>query len=242
MNDTGGDGRPASAIVLAGGVGSRYSNSAPKQLARLAGRPVIEHVLQRFDDWSLFKSMAIVCHQDAMESIQALAKRALYQTPFRLISGGDTRNESILRGLDALSVQHGKVVVHDGVRPLATRRLTARVIDALDAARAVLPVIPSADLIATVVEGEVLSYHPRDQVLLGQSPQGFYVEDLAMIRGQASIAPELTEYRTMFEAWAKVFPGRRVCAVEGDPRNLKLTLPTDRLLIGQLLLEDLIDD
>lgn len=226
----------AYAIVLAGGTGSRFGSGTPKQLIRLAGHPILHHTLRRFDDPELIAGIYLPANVLWKSEIQDIATSAVTNVPLTVVDGGADRNESIRNAVEVMPDYNSKVLVHDGVRPLVPADLISRVVQELDHARSVLPVIQSADPLAVIDGSRVTRFESRERTFRGQSPQGFYLDDL-----RSTFQPEydvLTRgMTTLFEAIAVVDPELEIGVVEGDVNNLKITLPVDHMIAGRLLLE-----
>jgi 2-C-methyl-D-erythritol 4-phosphate cytidylyltransferase len=226
---------PAAAIVLAGGKGARFGDSRPKQLAKLAGQPVLYHTLRKFDRPALFGQIVVAANPEWMEEINEIAEDALRRVPFTVVNGGTSRNRSVRAALNSLTMVD-RVLIHDGVRPLVREELIMAALDALEHARCVVPIVPSVDPIVVVEDGVVRQFMNRAVTHRGQSPQGFWVDDL-----RAALVHEETlglEHETLFEAILAWNAEAHIMAIPGDLNNLKITLPVDHMIAGRLLLED----
>lgn len=224
-------------VLLAGGLGARFGGSTPKQMVTLGGVPVLYHSCRVFDAHPAVTRIVIPTHAEWHREVAAVATSAIVETPHLLAPGGASRSESVLSGLQALDglEDDAVVVVHDGARPLVPTDLVTRSIAALSGADAVLPVIPAIDPVVDVRGGQVNGFLPRDNVRRGQTPQVFRAGRLRTALTTLS-EDRLRAIPTLFEALLEVDPTTRIRLVEGDERNLKITLPIDHLIAGQLLL------
>ena len=224
------------AIVVAGGVGSRFGGPIPKQLMNLGGHPVLHHALRKFEAADSVGRIVVAANVDWSEEIGEICDSALRRTPFEMVAAGAERNISIRNALVPLKeVEQARILVHDGVRPLVTTELIARVAASLSQHRSVIPVIPSSDPLVVVSGDRVRGFEQRDTVMRGQSPQGFQLSDLRLcLEGQVDAGM----FSTVFEALRAMDPGAEIVCVEGDPNNLKVTTPIDRVIAGRLLLEE----
>ena len=138
-------------------------------------------------------------------------------------AGGATRLESVRRGLEALPEDAQVVVCHDAARPFASPPLFDRVIEALRDVEGVVPVVSSPDTVKRIRGGRVVETIPRHQLGVVQTPQAFLREALIDAHRRAGPAgADATDDATLLEA-----AGYRVAAVEGEPRNFKITTPED---------------
>lgn len=227
---------PAYAVVLAGGSGTRFQAGMPKQLVRLAGQPILHHTLTRFDQPALFRKVVVPSNVLWRSTIEEIAERAIRNVEVEVVDGGQDRNSSVRNSLAAIEVEEAKVLIHDGVRPLVSLDLIERVLSELNVVRSVLPVIPSADLLAKLEGRRVVGFADRNHTMRGQSPQGFLLSDLKVTLDESH--DEITSgLSTLYEAVLAVDPTLEVGVVEGGVENLKITLPVDHMIAGRLLLD-----
>lgn len=146
-----------------------------------------------------------------------------------VVSGGATRAESVRAGLAAVPSDADVIVVHDAARPLASPELFAAVVEAVRAGDVdgAIPVVPVVDTLKRIVGGRVVGSVDRDGLLAVQTPQAFAA---GALRAAHADMGEATDDAGMLEA-----AGLTVTAVEGDPRNFKLTRPEDLVLAEALL-------
>jgi 2-C-methyl-D-erythritol 4-phosphate cytidylyltransferase len=224
-------------IILAGGVGSRFGGSAPKQLVKIAGHTVLHHSLRKFDEHSLIDQLVVVANPAWMNDIAEVCERAIHDKAWHVVPGGDDRNASVLAAVETLDQADARVLVHDSVRPLVSKALIDRVAQHLTQARSVLPIIPSADPLIELDGDAVKVFVSRQQFVRGQTPQGFWLRDLReVLRGLPR--EELRQYSTVFELMTQHVEGYTISTVAGEHNNLKITMPVDHMIAGRLLLEE----
>ena len=229
---------PIGVIIPAGGIGTRLKQSQPKQLLKLAGKPILARTCQVFLDIETVREVVVVVpasHYQA--SINALQTH-LDPTDFgRLVFtiGGSTRQDSVRAGLARLSGSVSLVLVHDGARPLVDRATIERCLEGartFGAAIAAIPVkdtLKLADLDATIVQTV-----DRTRIWQAQTPQAVRRELLERAYAEADrIGLTGTDEASLLEAAS--IP---VQLVEGSERNLKITHPEDMRLAETLLRED----
>jgi len=204
------------AIVVAAGGGSRFG--AAKQFARLG-------------DVSVLDRAAGVARESCDGVVVVLPAGRDWAVPagVRVATGGATRSASVRAGLACLPDEAEIVVVHDAARPLASRGLFARVIAAVCAgADAAVPGVPLADTVKRVRDHHVVETVPRNDLVAVQTPQAFRRSVLAAAHAGDGFD---TDDAALVEA-----AGGTVVVVEGEARNLKLTL-VDDLELAQALIE-----
>lgn len=222
------------AVVLAGGTGSRVGLSIPKQLLKIAGRTVLEHTVEVFDDAPEIDEVFILMHPDHLDEAEAIAAR--YPRVTKVLAGGDTRNASTqaaLRGLEDFP-DDTKVMFHDAVRPFLEHRIIRDCVQALDSYGAVDVAIESADTIIEVNAAvEIAAIPDRSMLRRGQTPQAFL---LGVIRRAYELAwadPNFkaTDDCTVVLRYAPEVP---IFVVAGSDQNMKITQPIDVFIADKL--------
>jgi 2-C-methyl-D-erythritol 4-phosphate cytidylyltransferase len=203
-------------IIPAAGSGSRFGSGVPKQFQPLAGKPILQHVIERF---LLDENVAQVIVPVA-EILLSSVKNSERVT---FVAGGATRQESVVRGL-AEAGDAELIAVHDAVRPLFSSEIFHAVMNAAREAGAALPVIPVNDTIHVMNDDATIA-QTLDRALLAaaQTPQCFRPDLLRDILARA----EREGISGTDEAGLAARFGYTVRAVPGDPRNLKITVPED---------------
>jgi 2-C-methyl-D-erythritol 4-phosphate cytidylyltransferase len=204
------------AIVVAAGGGARFG--AAKQFARLGGETVLDRSVGVAR--SVCDGVVVVLPADAAWD----APRGVERTV-----GGPTRSDSVRAGLALVPSDAEVVVVHDAARPLASARLFERVVRAVvDGADGAVPALPVADTVKRVAGDRVVETVSRDDLVGVQTPQAFRAD---VLRAAHRVGGVDTDDAALIES-----AGGTVMIVEGERRNLKLTLPED-LAVAEAMLE-----
>lgn len=228
--------------ILAGGTGTRMDlENLPKQFLPLADKPILIHTLEKFCLCARIDALYIGVHSDWVSHTQDLInKYALSHYDIHVVSGGGSRNQTIMNILDAIETDHGQdaehiVVTHDSVRPFVKLSTIEANIDAALANPACDTVIPATDTIVRSDEdGAFIAQIPtRDRMYQGQTPQSFKV---SLFRQLYQDMDEQT--RVSLTDACKVFveAGYPVRLVPGDVTNIKLTTIMD-YKIAQAMIE-----
>jgi 2-C-methyl-D-erythritol 4-phosphate cytidylyltransferase len=203
------------AIVVAAGGGARFG--AAKQFARLGDVSILDR--------------AVGVALDACAGVVVvLPAGSDWPAPVgvRTAVGGVTRSASVRAGLACLPDGADVVTVHDAARPLASRALFERVVAAVRAgADAAIPGLPVTDTVKRVRDNRVVETVPRDDLVVVQTPQAFRRAALEAAHAGDGVG---TDDAALVEA-----AGGTVVVVEGEPRNLKVTLADDLQLAEALL-------
>lgn len=160
------------------------------------------------------------------------------RTDYLVVPGGDTRQESVRLGIDALPEDVSVVLVHDAARPLVPVDTVDAVIEAVrDGAPAVVPALPLADTVKEVEPGApgepepVLGTPVRARLRAVQTPQGFDRDTLVRAHGAVAVSGEgATDDAGMVEQL-----GVPVVVVPGHEEAFKVTRPLDLVLAEAVL-------
>ena len=213
------------ALIVAAGRGSRArgADGVPKQYERIHGVPVLAHTLHAFVRNPSISWVQAVIHADDAALFEA-ATESLTLLP--AVTGGATRQASVLAGLEALAVHApDRVLIHDAARPFVTRDLIARVLLALDTAIGAIAADPVADTLKRADgNGCVAGTLDRAGLWRAQTPQGFHFAAILKAHRDAAAAglTEFTDDSALAE-WA----GIPVTLVTGSSDNTKITTTED---------------
>ncbi len=218
-------------VVMAAGHGTRMGSALPKQFIPLGGKPILQRSIERFVQACPDVKVITVLPRDFMPEWKDLCQKNNFYYPQILVEGGITRFHSVRNALE--KVPAGAVVaIHDGVRPMVTPELVAKMFARMSSCRALIPVLPSVDSLKAVRKvvkasgEEVLETIPgtildRETVYRAQTPQMFLSEDIKAAYGQA--------FDTSFTDDASVAAKKNIplSYIEGERYNIKITTPDD---------------
>ncbi|MEK0435220.1 MAG: 2-C-methyl-D-erythritol 4-phosphate cytidylyltransferase [Pseudomonadota bacterium] len=211
------------ALIPAAGAGTRMGEATPKQYLSMAGKPMLQHVIDTFCSASqIDRVVVVVSSEDHYIDQLNLPSRCIV-----LRCGGATRQQSVTNGLLALADQLDAddwVLVHDAARPGLTVALIDKLIAFVrDDAVGGLLAMPVVDTIKHS-DGHGRSQHTvaRDLLWAAQTPQMFRYQ---VLLDALQRADEITDEASAIEAL-----GLQPKLVEGSARNFKVTLPEDVLL------------
>lgn len=223
------------AIIAAAGQGKRMGGIQAKQFLELAGTPIILHTLRPFEHCEVIQEIILVLPAHETAGFLGIAKKAGLRKLSKIVPGGRTRAESVLKGLLTVRPATAEIIaVHDGVRPFITSSEITETVEAAKSSGAAILVAPPTDTIKEVDQGVVVRTHARSQVRRALTPQCFRYELLRRAYDQVDVLdPELTDESTLVERLGVV-----VTTVEGSSRNIKITGPED-LAIANVLLKEM---
>jgi len=208
-------------IVPAAGMGTRFGTPVPKQFQLLAGKPIVQYVVERFL-LSGFVEKVVVAVSDALLATvkQAPGDRVQF------VAGGETRQQSVMAAFNAAGTDFDVVAVHDAVRPFFRMRTFEALLDAAREFGAALPAIPVTDTIHATQDGKLTSTLDRTNLVSAQTPQVFRYDVLRDALDRAV----REKFDATDEAGIAARCGYDVRVIAGDPFNIKITRPEDLAL------------
>ena len=207
-------------VIVAAGSGTRLGSNQPKAFVPLAGATLLEQCVTGVQAWSRPFSLVVV----APPGWEAPARQLLaHHGDVTVVTGGETRTDSVRAGLGALPSGTTSVLIHDAARALTPIAVFDRVLDALTGgATGVVPQIPVVDTLISVDRSSMATGDAVDRSVLGavQTPQGF--QAAALIAAYDAIEGDFTDDAAVLRA-----AGHDVVAVDGDAMSFKITYPAD---------------
>lgn len=224
------------AIIAAGGGGVRFGSPGGKQLALVAGLPVLAHTLLAFERCSAVDAVVVVTHPQKVDLYRREAVEPIGASKvMAVVPGGETRRASVAAGIEALPREAGLIAVHDGARAAVTPETIANAFAELvrrpDAAGVVVG-HPCFDTVKRVdAAGHVADTVDREDLWIAQTPQVFRAEALRGAHERAAADGfEGTDDASLVERL-----GGLVVMVAGPRWNVKVTVPEDLEVLEALL-------
>ena len=221
-----------SAIIVAAGKGTRMGAGVDKLWLEVAGRPVVAHTWKQFNDAPGVDEIILVVRAGMQPHFTELAAQFNFQKPFRLVSGGAERQDSVWNGLAAVSAKTEIVAIQDAARPCTTAQLIADTVQAARETGAAVAAQPVTDTIKETADGKIISRTvDRSKLWSVQTPQTFRV---AVIRHAIATARQKNLILTDDTAACELI-GQPVRLVKCATPNPKVTVPADLPFIESLL-------
>ena len=219
------------AIVAAAGSSTRMGGEVNKLLLPLEGVPVLARTLTALDLASRVDAIVIAAREEDILPFSELCRTYGIRKPVKVVRGGDSREESVLRAALEADPRTELLAVQDGARPLVTPALIDAVAEKAARCNAAAPAIPVKDTIKVAADGTVRETLDRSTLRAIQTPQIFEADLLkAALQSALEAGAELTDDCSAVERLGKV-----VYLVEGDEANLKITTPLDMTIAAALL-------
>ncbi len=219
-----------SVLIPAGGTGNRFGAEIPKQFTEISGIPIIIHTLKQF--W-ICDNIIIASHPEWIDHLKTLIYEHSIPNVKAVVEGGRTRQESVYHALSHDAVQESEVVlVHDAVRPFASKELIQKImLNAIEYGAAIPGLTPKDTIKQVTSENIIDKTIDRNTLQMVQTPQGFrYSIIKAAFDNALSQKFEGTDSASLVELL-----GKPVKVIDGEETNIKITTPLDKILAEHII-------
>jgi 2-C-methyl-D-erythritol 4-phosphate cytidylyltransferase len=215
------------ALIVAGGSGTRMESNLPKQFLLLAGKPILMHTIEAFYH-SGVNHIILVLPQSQIDFWNQLCQTHQFTIKHQIVAGGASRFESVQNGLQHCN-NNDLVAIHDGVRPFVSKEI---ILNSFETAAQKGNAVAAVRLKDSIRKVELLSNKNvnRDNYYLIQTPQTFK----AQLIKEAYAAQDHINFTD--DASVLELNGYAINLIPGDYKNIKITTPED-LLVGEAFLK-----
>lgn len=161
------------AIITAGGKGKRVSNDFKKQFASIEGKPLLFWTIDKFVASDKISKIIITLPEEEKVEYEQLIIEEYTEEEFKIICGGQKRQDSVFKGLQGCPHNTEYVLIHDGVRPFVKTEEIDKIIDLVVSKKAVIPVCDTKNTIKKVCENKVVNTLNRNKLVYVLTPQAF---------------------------------------------------------------------
>jgi len=225
------------ALIAAAGSGERCGVAVPKQYCDIAGKMMVIWSLEAFISHPQIHKVALTVNPEHKQWYQAIMELI---PDVMIVEGGGVRQESVSKGLAALSLSMGAVsssdvgvLIHDAARPFISQSIISRVIQALEGGADAVDVgVNISDTLKTKVGQDIVD---RNSLYGTQTPQGFNLSKIIALHQNNAINQAITDDICM-----AINEGMIVPVIEGDAYNFKVTTKHD-MLIAKALAKSLME-
>tara|TARA_B100001057_G_scaffold276327_1_gene276572 strand:- start:1041 stop:1697 length:657 start_codon:yes stop_codon:yes gene_type:complete len=214
-----------SVLIVAGGSGSRFKNTTPKQFLIIKDKPLLMHTIERF---SHLHEIYVVLPKNHVPLWEELCKNYNFEIKHTVVFGGGNRFTSVKNGLTKIK-NTNIVLIHDGVRPVVSKKLIENLVNSVDKNIGVIPVVGSNESIRYIDKTTSKAVN-RENYYKVQTPQCFLFNEIFKAYSQ--------EFNQTFTDDASVFESTRenkIITVKGEIDNIKITYPKDIHLVNTIL-------
>ena len=213
-------------ILPAAGSGTRFGSD--KLMFDLCGKPVLWHTVSAFQRADSVGCIVVSTRKENIEAVRSLT--AEFSKVVAVTEGGQTRGESILRGMRALPSQVEYLSIHDAARPLILPEEIDRIHDEAVRYGAVCAGTPVYSTVQKIdEEGFIVDTPDRNDLMAAATPQAFslalYRDACAKTAGQS-----FTDDAGLVRA-----AGGRVKMIRCSDENIKITTPADATFAAEIL-------
>jgi len=220
-----------SVVITAGGTGRRMKSSIPKQFIGVAGKPLIVHTIEKFNNLESVNEIIVVVPEKDAGGTEQLIKEWNLNKVTAVVHGGAERFFSVKNGISSVSGNADIILIHDGVRPLVTTDDILGVIDKTAETGAAILALPVTDTIKRVEHGKIVNTMNRSIMWRAQTPQGFRTDIIKeAYETAAGKGITATDDSQLAEA-----AGVCVSVVRGSGPNIKVTNPDDIPVVSFLI-------
>ena len=210
-------------VIVGAGQGVRLGSAVPKAFVLLNSKPLFEYSLKIFQDHSQIQEVVLVLPQEKLNSVSP--------KNYKVVVGGESRQDSVTNGLAALSATCEGVLVHDAARPFVTKAIVDRLLDGLEQGRNGIAAWPVSDTLKATEGDTIVQTIDRRNLWEAQTPQAFPVsvlkEALAKARKDNFVGTDEASLVERLKLPVEV--------VLGEATNIKITTKQDLELAEAIL-------
>lgn len=219
-----------SAVIFAGGTGTRMGSEKPKQFMEVGGKPILIHTMEHFESSACVDDMVLVCKEDWIDYAQELLERYAIAKAKWAVPGGETGQLSIYAGLSKLreeleTTSETVVLIHDGVRPLIDSATIEACVESVKQHGSAVTIAPAIETVVTLNKDNTLDrVVERGRCRMAKAPQCFWLEDILAAHDDAASKgkADYIDSAALMTAY-----GHKVACVDGPAENIKITTPID---------------
>lgn len=227
-------------VVVAAGSSTRMGGLKKEYLLLEEGTVLSRAVRSFLEAYPITKIAIAIPKGGQRQAEEALftdskLKQLSANIPLILAEGGKTRQESVLNALSAIAdktetpVNNDLVLIHDGARPLVTKKIITDTIEAAAKFGASVPALQPVDTQKEISSDGFIKRHlERKNLAAVQTPQAFKLKELFEAHKKAAL--DGCSYTDDTEIWGK-YCGK-VKIVEGDSINKKITYKSDLQMLN----------
>lgn len=212
-----------SVVIVLAGNSTRFGQA--KQFFPVNGKPLVSYTISAFNTHPLVDEIVLVIRPDDEKELNKIVEDFKFNKVKKMVYGGETRAESVRNGLNSISFEKGKVLIHDGARPLVRDALITRLIEELEKSKCVVPFLLQEDATYSLSKNNYIDRHDLFRV---QTPQAFHIEVIQNVF-KNHFDPKALDEASMYR------PFGEIGFIHGDKQTLKVTTKEDIALVEAYL-------
>ena len=217
-----------SAVIVAAGKSSRM-NGEDKQFRLIGGMPVLARSILAFEKAGRIDEIVVVTRPESVGLVESLVKQYAFTKVEAIVTGGETRAASVLRGIRATNPGVRYLAVHDGARPLVDPNDIDRCVLDARCYKAAFLGVKVKDTVKLAENATVISTPDRERLYITQTPQIFEKEPYLSALEKVDAA-SLTDDCAVLES-----AGFEVHVTQGSYENIKLTTAEDFAVAEEII-------
>lgn len=223
-------------LLMMGGSGTRFGAAIPKQYIKVNDRPIFSYILEGYNKLDCVDKIIIVSHADWVDYVEEVAKEIGADKLYKVVTGGDTRSDSVKNGLICASEYSNDddvIMIHDATHPYVDKKGTQEVIEGVKEFGGATLASFNYDTVYKMDDDHILTnIEPRFNIVAGASPEAFTFRKIYAIY-MGSTKEEL-ESMTSAGAIALHY-GIKMKVIKANVINLKITYADDMDLFIKLI-------
>jgi len=225
-----GDNMVCSAVIAAAGSSKRMSGE-DKLFIDICGVPVLAHTLLAFQKCGCINEIIVVTREESVQRIYELCKLYDISKAEKVIAGGETRLDSVMNGVFAVSKDSQLIAIHDGARPCIDCGIIEATVAAAGKYNAAAPALKIVPTLKRVKDGKILETVDREELYEIQTPQVF----LADLIKAALTKAKKESVNVTDDCGAVELLGFPIRITAGSSNNIKLTTGDDLFFAEAIL-------
>ncbi|MDO4467514.1 MAG: IspD/TarI family cytidylyltransferase [Bacillota bacterium] len=218
------------AMILAGGTGSRVGADRPKQFVEILGKPVLGYTIEIYQNHPLVDAIEVVCHKDWKQYLEEMVEKYHYKKVKWITDGGETFQDSCINGINYLKnhlQDDDYLMIHYGAAPFTSEKIVSDVIRVMKEKNSAITATPVYQLLASNDDnGESKTYYDRDKFIQIACPYGFkfsYIVDIYARAKEQGLLEVIEPHTTSLMYALK----ETLYQAYGDQTNIKITTKED---------------
>lgn len=207
------------ALIVFAGSGSRIHSDIPKQFIKINDIDLVVYAIKKFNDNPHIDEVNLVTSKEYIPYVECFKEKYSLEKINKIIVGGETRQESVRLGLEALELdEEDNILIHDGDRPLVSHAIINQAIDYLNEFEATCPFIYVEDRIPEI-SNSGRKYQLNGVEVDIQTPQSFrfgLIKDKHILKQDIQVNDDIS---LVDPSLVKFYPGDRL--------NFKVTTDED---------------
>ena len=218
------------ALIIAGGTGTRMGMEVPKQFITINGKPILIYTMECFEQHPMIDAIELVCLDGWQDIAKKYAEKFNITKLSNIVTGGSTGQESIRNGvyaLEGICSEDDIVIIHDGIRPLIDESVLSDVIVKCKQYGNAVSSLPYNEQIFIVDDDKsTTKYIPRETLRRVSTPQA-YKFGLLLAKYREAFEKGIGTQGSSYTNTMMVELGVRLYFAAGSDKNIKLTTKDD---------------